>query len=83
MAQKAGTIWREHSALQYWECVADDVQLGKVTSFPQSVSLKDNATVVFSWIVYASRKERDRINAKVMEGPRLKGMGPAHVPFDG
>lgn len=83
LAQKAGAIWREHGALQYWECVADDVKPGKVTSFPQSVNLKDDETVVFSWIVYASREERDRINAKVMEDPRLKDMDPAHVPFDG
>ncbi len=66
MARKAGKIWREHGALEYRECVADDVKKGKVTSFPQSVKLKPSETVVFSWIVYKSRADRDRINAKVM-----------------
>ena len=83
LAEKAGRIWMEHGALQYVECVADDVKPGKVTSFPQSVQLKDDETVVFAWIVYASREERDRINARVMEDPRLKDMHPDSMPFDG
>ena len=84
MAERAGKIWKEHGALQYWECVADDVKPGKVTSFPQAVQLKDDEVVVFSWILYASREERDRINAKVMEDPRLKDMmDPKSLPFDG
>jgi uncharacterized protein YbaA (DUF1428 family) len=84
MAERAGKIWKEHGALQYWECVADDVKPGKVTSFPQAVQLKDDEVVVFSWILYASREERDRINAKVMEDPRLKDMmDPKNLPFDG
>ena len=74
MARKAGKIWREHGALQYRECVADDVKMGKVTSFPQSVKLKRDETVVFSWITYRSRTHRDRVNAKVMSDPRLSGM---------
>ena len=84
MAERAGKIWKEHGALQYWECVADDVKPGKVTSFPQAVQLKDDEVVVFSWILYPSREERDRINAKVMEDPRLKDMmDPKNLPFDG
>ena len=67
------------------ECVADDVKPGKITSFPQAVQLKDDETVVFSWITYRSREERDRINAKVMEDPqRAKElMDPKTLPFDG
>jgi len=84
MAERAGRIWIEHGALQYWEGTADDVQPGKVTSFPQSVQLKDNEIVVFSWIVYESREQRDRVMAKVMEDPRLKDMmDPKTMPFDG
>jgi uncharacterized protein YbaA (DUF1428 family) len=84
MARRAGAIWKEHGALQYWECVGDDVKPGKVTSFPQAVQLKDDETVVFSWIVYDSRAERDRINEKVMADPRLKDMmDPKTLPFDG
>ena len=84
MAQKAGKIWREHGALEYRECVADDVKPGKLTSFPQSVKLKPDETVVFSWIVYKSRAHRDRVNAKVMKDPRLASMmDPKAMPFDG
>jgi uncharacterized protein YbaA (DUF1428 family) len=84
MARKAGKIWREHGALDYKECVADDVKPGKVTSFPQSVNLKKGETVFFSWIVYKSRAQRDRVNAKVMADPRLKDMmDPKKLPFDG
>ena len=84
MARKAGKVWIEHGALQYTECVADDVKPGKRTSFPQSVKLKDGETVVFSWIVYKSRAQRDRVNAKVMADPRLaEMMNPKSLPFDG
>jgi uncharacterized protein YbaA (DUF1428 family) len=84
LAQKCGKIWREHGALEFRECVAEDVKVGKVTSFPQSVKLKPGETVVFSWIVYKSRADRDRINAKVMSDPRLaKTMkDPKSMPFD-
>jgi uncharacterized protein YbaA (DUF1428 family) len=83
MARKAGKIWLEHGALEFRECVADDVQPGEVTSFPQSVDLKRGETVVFSWITYKSRSHRDRVNAKVMEDPRLKDMmDPKSMPFD-
>ena len=83
MARKAGKVWMEYGALEYHECVADDVKPGKLTSFPQSVLLKDDETVVFSWIVYKSRKQRDSINARVMADPRLAGMNPSTMPFDG
>lgn len=83
IARKAGKIWREHGALEYRECVADDVKAGKLTSFPQSVKLKAGETVVFAWIVFKSRADRDRVNAKVMEDPRLaQMMKPGAMPFD-
>ena len=83
MARKAGKIWREHGALEYRECMGDDVKVGKVTSFPRSVKLKPDETVVFSWIVFRSRADRDRVNAKVMKDPRLADMmDPKAMPFD-
>jgi uncharacterized protein YbaA (DUF1428 family) len=83
MAQKAGKVWREHGALEYIECMADDVKPGKHTSFPQSVKLKPNETVLFAYIVYKSRAHRDRVNAKVMKDPRLASMmDPKAMPFD-
>ena len=83
IAQKAGKIWREHGALDYRECVADDVKVGKLTSFPRSVKLEGGETVVFSWIVFKSRAHRDAVNAKVMADPRLANMmDPKAMPFD-
>jgi len=83
-AEQAGKIWMEHGALEYCECIGDDVQPGKLTSFPQAVQLKDGEVVAFSWILYRSREDRDRVNAKVMEDPRMKElMDPKHMPFDG
>jgi len=83
MAQKAGKVWRDHGALEYVECLADDVKPGKHTSFPQSVKLKPGETVVFAYIVYKSRAHRDRVNAKVMKDPRLANMmDPKAMPFD-
>ena len=78
---KAAAIWKEHGALEYIECVADDVKPGKVTSFPQAVKLESDEVVVFSWIVYRSREDRDRVNAAVMSDSRLK-MDPKAMPFD-
>ncbi|HVY31583.1 MAG TPA: DUF1428 domain-containing protein [Polyangiaceae bacterium] len=75
-------VWREHGALDYQEYIADDVKPGKLTSFPQSVQLKDDETVAFSWIVYKSREHRDEVNKKVMEDPRMKSE-PSSWPFDG
>ncbi|WP_420464940.1 DUF1428 domain-containing protein [Panacagrimonas sp.] len=84
MSRTCGAIWREHGALEYRECVADDVKPGVHTSFPQSVQLKDDETVVFAWIVYTSREHRDEVNAKVMADPRMKEMmSPESMPFDG
>lgn len=83
MSRKAGKIWMEHGALGYVETVADDVKPGKVTSFPQGVKLKRGEVVVFSWIAYKSRTDRDRINKKVMKDPRLADMmDPKAMPFD-
>jgi uncharacterized protein YbaA (DUF1428 family) len=83
ISQRAGRIWREHGALEYRECAADDVKVGKLTSFPRSVKLKRGETVFFSWIVYKSRTHRDRVNAKVMKDPRLADMmDPKAMPFD-
>ena len=83
MARKAAKVWREHGALDYRECVAEDVKVGKWTSFPRSVKLKPGETVVFAWITYKSRKHRDRVNAKVMKDPRLADMmDPKAMPFD-
>ena len=82
VAAQAGNIWREHGALAFVECLADDVKPGKLTSFPQAVNLEADETVVFSYIVYASREERDRVNALVMKDPRMD-MDPAKMPFDG
>ena len=84
IARKAGKVWREHGALDYRECVAEDVKVGKLTSFPRSVKMKPNETVVFSWITYKSRAHRDKVNAKVRKDPRLASMMDAKaMPFDG
>ena len=83
MAQKSGEVWREHGALEYIECIADDVKPGKHTSFPQSVKLEPGEIVVFSYIVFKSRAHRDRANAKVMKDPRLASMMDSKaMPFD-
>src|SRR5512143_2419771 len=83
MARKAGKVWREHGALEYRESVADDVKWGKRTSFPRSVKLKGSEVVWFSWIVYRSRKDRDRVMAKVMKDKRLASMMDLKkLPFD-
>jgi uncharacterized protein YbaA (DUF1428 family) len=83
IARKAGKIWMEYGALAYFECIGDDVKPGKQTSFPQSVKLKPDEVVWFSWIVYKSRRHRDSVNAKVMKDPRIAAMGPQAMPFDG
>ena len=83
MARKGGKIWREHGALEFRECVADDVKWGKRTSFPRSVKLKAGETVMFSFIVYKSKADRNRVNAKVMKDKRLASMmDPKSMPFD-
>jgi uncharacterized protein YbaA (DUF1428 family) len=83
MARKAGKIWREHGALEYRECVGDDLDVKMAMSFTKGIKLKPGETVVFAWIVYKSRAHRDRVNAKVMQDPRLGGsMDPKTMPFD-
>ena len=82
MAQTAGEVWKDHGALSFVECVADDVPYGELTSFPRAVQQKEGETVVFSWITYESREARDRINEKVMADPRIKEQG-SDMPFDG
>ena len=83
-ALKASKVWREHGAVEVTDCVADDVKKGKWTSFPRSVKLKPSEVVVFSYIVYKSRKDRDRVMGKVMKDPRLADMmNPKEMPFDG
>lgn len=84
MSRKAGKVWMDHGALSYVECAGDDVPMGKLTSFPQAVKLKKDEIVVFSWIAYKSRAQRDRINKLVMADPRLASMmDPKKLPFDG
>jgi len=81
-ARKGGKLWKEHGALSYTECVADDVATGKVTSFPRAVQLKRSEVVVFSWITYRSRAHRDAVTKKVLADPRLQQMDMAKAPFD-
>src|SRR5260221_14673279 len=78
-ARKAGEVWKEYGALAFVECIGDDVPVGELTSFPRAVQAKEDEVVVFSWIVYRNRAERDAIDAKVMADPRLKG----DMPLDG
>jgi uncharacterized protein YbaA (DUF1428 family) len=83
IAQKAGKIWREHGALEYRECVGDDLEVKGMVPFPKRIQLKRGETVLFSWIVFKSRADRDRINARVMKDPRLAGtMDPKSMPFE-
>jgi uncharacterized protein YbaA (DUF1428 family) len=84
LSTQAGKVWMDHGALGYHECVAEDVKYGIRTSFPQGVKLKKGEEVWFSWIVYKSRRDRDRINKKAMKDPRLAHMMEAKaMPFDG
>lgn len=83
IAKVARDVWMELGALDYQECVADDVKPGKLTSFPQSVKLKPGEEVWFSYIVYKSRAHRDKVMSKVMKHPKLAGMDPKSMPFDG
>jgi uncharacterized protein YbaA (DUF1428 family) len=83
MSKKAGKIWREHGALEYRECMGDDLDVKMGVSFSRTIKLKPGETVVFSWIVYKSKSHRDRVNAKVMKDPRLASMmDPKAMPFD-
>ncbi len=83
IAQKAGKIWREHGALEYRECVGDDLKTKWGAPFPRTAKVKSGESVVFSWIVYKSRKHRDSVNAKVMKDPRMETMMDSKaMPFD-
>jgi uncharacterized protein YbaA (DUF1428 family) len=83
MAQKAGKVWRDHGALEFRECVGDDLKTKMVASFPRTLKLKRGEIAVFSWIVFKSRAHRDVVNAKVMKDPRLaEMMDMKKVPFD-
>lgn len=81
IACKAGKIWREHGALDYRECVADDMKVKSGVPFPKLAKAKPGEVVVFSYIVYKSRTHRDRVNAKVMADERLHSI-PGPMPFD-
>jgi uncharacterized protein YbaA (DUF1428 family) len=83
MARKAGRIWREHGALEYRECVGEDLDVKGLMPFPRRMQLKRGETVVFSWVGFKSRAHRDRVNARVMKDSRLAGsMDPKTMPFD-
>ena len=83
IARKAGKIWREHGALEYRECVGNDLKVKVGLPFPRQMKLKAGETAVFSWIVYKSRAHRDQVNAKVMKDPRIASMSdPKNMPFD-
>ncbi len=82
MAKRAGKVWREHGALDFKECMGDDLFIKGVKTFPSAVKLMPGETVFFSFIVYKSRAHRDRVNAKVMKDPRLKKMMGEAMPFD-
>ena len=84
MARKCGKIWKEYGALEYTECIGDDIKKGKFTSFPQSVKLKPSEIVIYAYIFYKSKAARNRINKKVMADPRLKDLFHGNkLPFDG
>jgi uncharacterized protein YbaA (DUF1428 family) len=83
LARRFGRMWIEYGALAVTECAADDVQPGKLTSFPRAVQLKDDETVVISWIVFRNKRDRDRINRAVMADPRMAAVDPAAMPVDG
>ena len=83
MAQKAGRIWREHGAVEYRECIGDDLKVKGMVSFPKLAKLKPGETVVFSWVVYRTKAHRDRVNAKIMKDPRIMRMMESEgMPFD-
>jgi uncharacterized protein YbaA (DUF1428 family) len=82
LARKAGKIWREHGAVEFRECLGDDLNVKGMLSFPRQIKSKPGETVMFSWIVFKSRAHRDRVNAKVMKDPRIANMDPESMPFD-
>ena len=82
VARAAGRIWKKYGALEYLECVGDDLNIRKVMPFPRGIRAKANEVILFSWIVYNSRKHRDQVNAKVMKDPRILKMMAAKPLFD-
>jgi len=83
MSKKAGKVWREHGAIEYLECVGDDLRQKGTATFKRMTRIKGGEKVLFSWIVYKSRAHRDRVIAKVMKDPRLADMmKPENTPFD-
>ena len=82
IAKKAGKVWKDHGALEYRECVGEDLKTGHGVPFPKRVKAKPSEAIVFSWIVYKSRKHRDQVNAKVMADPRMAKMMAMEMPFD-
>jgi len=74
IAEKAAKIWKEHGALDYWECIGDDMDVQDVMSFPQLANTKPDETVIFSWVIFESREARDAANAKIFADPRMKEM---------
>jgi uncharacterized protein YbaA (DUF1428 family) len=83
IARKAGKIWREHGALDYRECAGDDLKVKHGATFPRVLATKPNETVIFAWITFRSKAHRDRVNAKVMQDPRILAIDPSSMPFDG
>ena len=82
IARLAGKVWREHGALEYRECIGKDLRVPMGLSFPRGIQTKRGETVFFSWILYKSRAHRDRVNAKVMDDPRMKKLCSKDMPFD-
>jgi len=82
IARQAGKIWKKHGALEYRECAGDDLKIKMGVPFPKLARVKPGETVVFSWILYRNRRDRDRVNAKVMNGPRIERMMKVPMPFD-
>ncbi len=83
IAKKASKVWMEHGALQYFECVGDDLEVKDMASFPKTIKAKPDQVVVFSFIIFKSRADRDKVNAKVMKDPRIAAMcDPKNTPFD-
>jgi len=82
MARLAGKVWRDHGALEYRECVGEDLDVKMLLPYPRAMKIKPSETVFFSWIVFKSRAHRDRVNAKVWKDPRLNSMDMKSMPFD-
>lgn len=83
MARLGGKVWMDHGALEYMECLGDDLKAPFGIPFTKLAKTKPGETVVFSFIVYKSRKHRDAVNAKVMKDPRMAAMmDPKDMPMD-